>query len=164
MDEPPGVRSELQALLTKWWVKNNNNDRRLSRHRSIMDLCAITFKFALLLRAQVVYPAAKWPQTTGAGGCHNFHGNDFAAPRQADVGRGCLAAAWFLLRSLILKLSLTQQIPFFPPRLSFHLISSDSSPFHFSKQSPPPLTLLHPICHREENIRQTQHERRLSVK
>lgn len=42
---------------------------------------------------------------------HNFHGNDFAAPHQAGVGRHWLCAAWFLLPSLILKLSLTQQIP-----------------------------------------------------
>lgn len=97
-----------------------------------------------------MYTAAKWPQTTGVGG-HNFHGNDFAAPRQADVGRGWLTAAWFLLQSLILKLSLTQQIPFSSPASPFTSFLRTRLPFIFWYKAPPPppppLTLLYPsIC------------------
>lgn len=64
-------------------------------------------------------------------------------PCQAEVGRGWLAAAWFLLQNLILKLSLTQQIPFSSPASLSSLFSPHFvrliclSLFHLS---PPPST------------------------
>lgn len=48
---------------------------------------------------------------------------DFAAPCQADVGRGWLGTSRFLLQSLILKLSLTQQMPLSSPASLLSLFS-----------------------------------------
>lgn len=81
-------------------------------HRYITDLCirCLFLNSLCFPEFRLFTPQQNGHKQRGWGG-HNFHGNDCAAPCQAEVGRGWLAA-WFLLQSLILKLSLTQQIPF----------------------------------------------------
>lgn len=127
----------------------------------------VLFKITLLSRVQAPFTLQRNSHKQRGWG-HNFHGNDFAAPFQADVGRGWLGTTQFLLQSLILKLSLTQQIPLSSPLLphlspSFHLLFSDSSASQFSFQAPPCSSIYPSVCRRGEKITETLHGRKLYV-
>lgn len=103
--DPAGVRSVLQTQL----IKLMESRKHAHLHEYNFSL-SVHFVRLASKGLGAIYPAAKWTQTTGGGG-DNFHGNDFTVQCQADVGRRLLRSVRFLLQSLILKLSLTQQIP-----------------------------------------------------
>lgn len=150
MDGPPGVKSVLQMLLIKRWVKKHT--RRYNRQHFSISVSVLLFKITLLSRVQALFT----PQQNGhkqRGWGHNFHGNDFAAPCQTDVGRGWLDAARFLLQSLILKLSLTQQIPLSSSASLFLSLFTSSSQTHLPlilpfNPPPPHCFIFSSVCRR----------------
>lgn len=133
--DPAGVRSVLQTQL----IKLMESRKHAHLHEYNFSL-SVHFVRSASEGLGAIYPAAKWTQTTGGGEGYNFHGNDFAVQCQADVGRRLLRSVWFLLQSLILKLSLSQQIPPLSA-LKPHFCPSSHFPLTFLSNRPEALSV-----------------------
>lgn len=123
--------------------------------RFITDLCICRlFLNSLCFPEFRLLPCSKMATNKGGGvGWRVIISMELTVQCQAEVGRGWLVAAWFLLRSLILKLSLTQQIPFSSPASLSSLFSPHFvqliclSLFHLSPPHPKKQTQLYlSIC------------------
>lgn len=160
MDRPPRVQSVFTEA-AHWTVKKHTD---LSQYNFNISVPVVLYKITRFQEFRCYIPQENGHKQQGWG--HNFHGNDFAAPCHADVGRGWLGTARFQHQSLILKLSLTQQIPLSSPA---SLISFFSPPLlrliylSFFPFKPPRSSIYPSACRRVEKITETLHERRLHL-